>query len=538
MEQTTENKQYFNDAQLYTLMMNTRDEVIVAGRGLGKGAIQARRMQSCFQGMPGSMGGFVAPSVKRCLTNILPSMLIHLERWGFKRDLHYVVGKKPWKKLHWKSPIFTPANWENTISFYNGSVVNVISQDRSGTSNSMSLDYLIIDEAKFIDFEQLKDETFQANRGNEMYFKDFPLHHGMTITSDMPVTKKGSWFLNYADKVDPELVEVIEGIIFQQWRLRQKLLKNRDQAVKIQAKIDHLEKELNFFRSKCLLYKEYSSIENLALLGEEFIKRAKRDLPPLTFATSIMCQRIGISADGFYGGMREDVNLYTAPNESVLNLQNLDKNKLPDDCRMDSDLNPNQPLIIAFDANANINWLVCGQVGTDGKLRVLKSFFVKYERKLPELLDDFMDYYRYHKRKQVIFYYDATFVGNNYALHNNDFHKEIENTLRRHQWNVRAVYIGQPMKHIMKNELINRMFRGRANHMVLINKDNNPDLLISITSAGIYNGQKDKRGEKLAETEEDKLEGRTDGSDAFDTLCIGVERFPVHTQSIITNSYS
>lgn len=538
MEQTTENKQYFNDAQLYTLMMNTRDEVIVAGRGLGKGAIQARRLQSCFQGMPGSMGGFVAPSVKRCLTNILPSMLIHLERWGFKRDLHYVVGKKPWKKLHWKSPIFTPANWENTISFYNGSVVNVISQDRSGTSNSMSLDYLIIDEAKFIDFEQLKDETFQANRGNEMYFKDFPLHHGMTITSDMPVTKKGSWFLNYADKVDPELVQVIEGIIFQQWKLRQKQLKYRDRAMEIQIKIDKLEKELNFFRSKCLLYKEYSSIENLALLGEEFIKRAKRDLPPLTFATSIMCQRIGISADGFYGGMREDVNLYTAPNESVLNLQNLDKNKLPDDCRMDSDLNPNQPLIIAFDANANINWLVCGQVGTDGKLRVLKSFFVKYERKLPELLDDFMDYYRYHKRKQVIFYYDATFVGNNYALHNNDFHKEIENTLRRHQWNVRAVYIGQPMKHIMKNELINRMFRGRANHMVLINKDNNPDLLISITSAGIYNGQKDKRGEKLAETEEDKLEGRTDGSDAFDTLCIGVERFPVHTQSIITNSYS
>lgn len=538
MEPTMENKQYFNDAQLYTLMMNTRDEVIVAGRGLGKGAIQARRLQSCFQGMPGSMGGFVAPSVKRCLTNILPSMLIHLERWGFKRDLHYVVGKKPWKKLHWKSPIFVPANWENTISFYNGSVINVISQDRSGTSNSMSLDYLIIDEAKFIDFEQLKDETFQANRGNEMYFKDFPLHHGMTITSDMPVTKKGSWFLNYADKVDPELVQVIEGIIFQQWKLRQKQLKYRDRAMEIQVKIDKLEKELNFFRSKCLLYKEYSSIENLALLGEEFIKRAKRDLPPLTFATSIMCQRIGISADGFYGGMREDVNLYTAPNESVLNLQNLDKNKLPDDCRMDSDLNPNQPLIIAFDANANINWMVCGQVGTDGKLRVLKSFFVKYERKLPELLDDFMDYYRYHKRKQVIFYYDATFVGNNYALHNNDFHKEIENTLRRHQWNVRAVYIGQPMKHIMKNELINRMFRGRANHMVLINKDNNPDLLISITSAGIYNGQKDKRGEKLAETEEDKLEGRTDGSDAFDTLCIGVERFPVHTQSIITNSYS
>ena len=89
----------------------------------------------------------------------------------------------------------------------------------------MSLDYLIIDEAKFIDYEQLKDETFQANRGNEMYFKNFPLHHGMTITSDMPITKKGSWFLSYKDKQDPELVKVIEGIIFQIWKLKQKLAK-------------------------------------------------------------------------------------------------------------------------------------------------------------------------------------------------------------------------------------------------------------------------------------------------------------------------
>lgn len=539
MTEQQSNKQYFNDAQLYMLSMNCRDEVLVAGRGLGKGAVQARRMQSCFQGMPGSMGGFVAPSVKRCLTNILPSMLIHLERWGFKRDLHYVVGKRPWKKLHWKSPLFVPANWENTISFYNGSVVNVISQDRKGTSNSMSLDYLIIDEAKFIDFERLKDETFQANRGNEQYFGQFPLHHGMTITSDMPVTKRGSWFLTYANKMDPELVKVIEGLIYQIWKERRRMLKQPSNMQASMARIVELEKKLDFFRSKCLLYKEYTSIENLALLGEDFIRRQKRDLPPLTFATSIMCQHIGISADGFYGGMREDVNLYTSPNENVLNLANLDKNNILDDCRADSDIDSNSPLVIAFDANANINWMVVGQVGADTKLRVLKSFFVKYERKLPELLEDFMAYYRYHKRKQVIFYFDSTFVGNNYALHNNDFHKEIERCLRRSQWNVRSKYIGQPMLHIAKNELINRMFRGRANHQVFINRDNNPDLLISIQSAGVYNGKKDKRGEKLAETEEDKLEGRTDGSDAFDTLCIGVERFPVmQVRAITTNSYT
>ena len=539
METEQVHKEYFNDPQLYSLAMNTRDEVIVAGRGMGKGAIQAGRLMTNFQGMPGSMGGFVSPSVKRCLTNILPSMLIHLERWGFKRDLHYVVGKRPWKALHWKSPIFTPANWENTISFYNGSVCNIISQDRAGTSNSMSLDYIIIDEAKFINFEQLKDETFQANRGNEQYFHNFPLHHGMTITSDMPVTKKGSWFLSYKDDMDKELVEAIEGLVYAKWRAKRQQKAMPSQADAIQKKIDRIDAKLSFLRSKCLLYKEYTSIQNLALLGEEFIRRAKRDLPPLTFATSIMCKRIEISTDGFYGGMREDVNLYTAPNENVLNLEALNDGAIPNDCRQDSDLDAQLPLIIAFDANANINWLVCGQVGKDGKLRVLKSFFVKYERKIPELLDDFNDYYRYHRRRQVIFYYDATFVGNSYGTHSEAFYRMIITGLRRKGWNVKSKYIGKPMNHILKNDLINRMFRGRARHLVLINRDNNPDLLISITSAGVKNGQKDKSGEKLAETEEDKLESRTDGSDAFDTLCIGVERFPVmQYRSVSTNGYS
>ena len=161
--------QYFNQAQQFLLAMNTRDEIAVCGRGFGKGAVQAGRLLTGVQGMPGSSGGFVAPSVKRCLTNILPSMLIHLERWGYKRDLHYIVGRKPWKALHWKQPYFQPANWENTIAFYNGAVCNIISQDRTGTSNSMSLDYLIMDEAKFLDPDQLRNETFPSHIWSPVY---------------------------------------------------------------------------------------------------------------------------------------------------------------------------------------------------------------------------------------------------------------------------------------------------------------------------------------------------------------------------------
>lgn len=62
--------------------------------------------------------------------------------------------------------------------------------------------------------------------------------------------------------------------------------------------------------------------------------------------------------------------------------------------------------------------------------------------------------------------------------------------------------------------------------MPFFNEQNNESLLISVQTAGVYNGHKDKRAEKTPETEESKLEERTDFSDAFDTLYIGCERFP------------
>lgn len=58
--------------------------------------------------------------------------------------------------------------------------------------------------------------------------------------------------------------------------------------------------------------------------------------------------------------------------------------------------------------------------------------------------------------------------------------------------------------------------------MPVFNRQNNDDLILAIQTAGVTrrrNGfHKDKAGEKLAESEEDLLEHRTNGTDAFDTL--------------------
>ena len=522
-------QQYLNRAQLYVLSLMTKDLTMVAGRGVGKGLVAACLLRRNIEGMPGSNTALVGPNSKRMWTNIIPSWDTHLRRWGFVEGVHYTWGKRPAKAWGWKEPIIKPMNWENTLSFYTGAYATVISQDRKGTSNSQSFDYVLIDEAKFIDFEQFKDETLPANRGNANAFGQLYYHHGIAKFSDMPTTKKGSWFLNDREKCDKEKMLLLEGLIASFWQLRQHIAGKveRREPVTPQERynLKRMSRAINMLRADTYFYKEFSSIENLEILGENFIKQCHRDMPPATFRTTIMCRRVEHSEDSFYNA-KTDRNLYTAVDKTYIDSLNFDMDKLRRvDCRMDADIEKNEALYIAFDANANINWLVVGQPGKDMKLRVLKSFFVKYERRLPELVDDFCQYYGPLRHKEVVFCYDATFVGNNFGVDRNDFHTVIKHCLIQHGWTVREIYIGSPWKHPVKHALINRMFLGQANYQLLINEENNADLLVSIDSAMTVNGtnQKDKSGEKKPETEEDQLQTRTDGSDAFDTLCIAVE---------------
>ena len=132
----------------------------------------------------------------------------------------------------------------------------------------------------------------------------------------------------------------------------------------------------------------------------------------------------------------------------------------------------------------------------------------------------------------MVYYYDATALGSNYAVNDQDFHYNVVKEFERHGWRIESVYLGNPMHHDEKYLLINNAFAGKQRLMPFFNRSNNEDLILAIQSAGVSNGRngfrKDKSGEKLAESEEDLLEHRTDGTDAFDTLYIGAEKFPFH----------
>ena len=158
---------------------------------------------------------------------------------------------------------------------------------------------------------------------------------------------------------------------------------------------------------------------------------------------------------------------------------------------------------------------------------MIKSLYVKFERKIPEVVADFCTYYASHRNKTVVYYYDATALGSNYAVNEQDFRWVVVHEFERHGWTVEAVYLGNPMRHDEKYLLINQGFADKQRLMPFFNRQNNDDLILAIQAAGVSRGRngfrKDKGGEKLAESEEDLLEHRTDGTDAFDTLYIGCE---------------
>lgn len=529
-----ENRIYFNDVQRRVQLIAARTSVIVAGRRTGKtDSIASPFSLRNMQRMPGSGGGIVVPTFKHGLTNTIPGMLAAWERWGYREGIHYVVGRKPPK--FFKDPIIKPRENEHLIHYCNGSFAYILSQDSAYSANSLTLSWLLIDEARFIDYEKLKGETFPALGGIKADFGHKSCWNSMMVLSDMPQTQKGSWFLRYREQMDPKLIGVIEGAIYEYWKIRSRIIGMRKKGVEppayLKGYLRRLDRDLNRLRSQATYYKEYSSIENIALLGEDYIRKMKRDLTPKTFQTSILCRRLGIAKDGFYSSMREK-HKYDASDYDYLEERFYQNDFSADmDSRSDADVDPNAAICIGMDFNANINWIVAGQPDRENRrLNVIKSFYVKYERKITELVADFCDYYIFHRNKRIIFYYDATALGSNYAVNDLDFHKVVVSSFEKRGWSVDSVYLGAPMKHHEKYLLINEGFAGRNRLEPFFNRQNNDDLILAIQTAEVERGRngfrKNKSGEKLKETEENRLELRTDGTDAFDNLYIGCERFP------------
>ena len=356
------------------------------------------------------------------------------------------------------------------------------------------------------------------------------------------------------------------------------------------SKSEKYQNYIKQLRADCFSFWQGSTIDNIALLSEDYIKAMKRDLPPLVFAISILGVKMKHSSDGFYYAFDPDIHTYLDIDDNGIiddnmrvhkvsrvyngkeysaEVESLDIERISeiDDCRMDGDLHADDELCIAADWNARINWFCIGTMRMDldtmrDTLFVLNSMYVKLPDGIETLCQRFNRYYAPHRRRNRVlhFYYDSTAKqGQAYASEKRgeDYKDIVIRLLRQAGWDVRAVDMGNPVSHNKKYQDINASLAGWAAPAIRINKEKNEALIIAIENAGARQGysegkgssiQKDKSGEKLpynpdlgeadAKTTASGRptnvpeEYRTDGTDALDSLYIGCKYYRYSTSSV------
>ena len=321
-------------------------------------------------------------------------------------------------------------------------------------------------------------------------------------------------------------------------------------------------KHIDELRRNAFFFVRASSLDNIDILGEDYIRRMKRDLPPLVYAISVLNIRPKKSGEGFYCNFDTDIHTYIdddcpAINDSYKVKQGKQivggtayptEYESPDfdylsnvkDCSLDGDLRNDLDLEIALDYNNLINWIVIGQQYKRGgveTLNVLNSMFVKNGGMIQDLIRDFDRYYAPHKQKnrRINYYYSHTAKFKLHGISMDDIKDTVIKELRKCGWQVNPVDMGQAPSHMQKYKDINEAFAGFGYPAIAFNQQNNEPLTAAIEQCDVklsygHNGttfKKQKGGEKLSVDAQDSTpeELRTDGTDAFDELYMGVKHF-------------
>lgn len=550
---------YLNPAQRTVYNYRCRSTTVEAGRGMGKtDGLISPHMIGCLQTMPRGTGLFLGNSIKQLFTKTVPKTLMAIERMtGLKEGIHFFRGHAP-AKCKFKEPLVKPKVWENCIHFWNGFTWYMISTGVKAAANGMDSCAIVGDECRFMPEALIKAEILPTLRGINTTHPGFdetknPYYKSIFFVSDAPLTKRQAWMRKRKEEQTFEINRKIAELI-RQANLCPEIIQ-----------IPKFQRELNRLRCQASIYFSFSSVENIDILGEQFLRTMKKELTETMFDISIRNIQKEEINDGYYCNFNQDVHCYLSNDEAQLEAaqkfnrkvvtqiysggrtlrvesESIDLKELSksNNCCLDTDIIPGEPLRIAFDYGTTINCLVVGQTESrrnTGILRILNSMVNIKASRLEGLCEMFCKYYEPHQItcRDVIFYYDSTAKqGAAYASEKYDetrYYNTVKRVLKKHGWNVMEVPMGRPMSHNKKYEFLNGCFAETQRPFIRINKENNENLIASVENARVIEGrngfEKDKSKEKYRVSKEvDDIEAelaqRTDLSDAFDTLVIGV----------------
>lgn len=451
MEPTNQRKFYLNPiAELYLQNMASL-KIILAGRGFGKSFVNGVDIADDLVKLPRAKTLFLGLTYTQIYTNVLLPVTSALESLGYKRDIHYVIGKKPPKGF--ATPYQKPERYENVFSFWNGYSVILASFDRPQLMRGGSNDGVKTDEALLIKKDIYDEVVIPTLRPSSIRLKGKEKMLHQHFTSSMPYGEKGRWLLEYEEKAKRE------------------------------------PKKYGYF--------EGTSWHNRKVLGDDTILRWKESMSDIRYSIEVMNKRVFNIGNRFYKSLNDDHFYDEAGNYDFVDGLEFDLSAKRD-CRWDSDCLFDKALDVSFDfGNFTCMW-VAQEHAHDQAYKMINTFHTDENEILDDVCLKFCEYYKWKLNRLVIIYGDKMghYKGGNTRW--TQF-ETIERILTQHGYRVHFEWSGD-VDHLDRHDYINQLLRHDNPRVpyLLFNRTKCKDAKIALETTQMIDGKKDKRPERQA----------------------------------------
>ena len=408
VKQKNKQKLYLNPKQREFLAARQKTKTMLAGRGFGKSTVAGVSARQKVSALPRGKIFFASTTYNQILTKTLPAVENMWEQMGFREHLsneqpgHYVIGRKPPK--HFERPYSPPRKYQNVLTFINGFTIEFLSLDRSDWQRGGSYDGGEIDEAALLKREVITRVLLPSVRGNRHRFSHW-LHQNVNMYSSVPWMPRGYWLFEYEEKSD-------------------------------------VHPEDYFFL-------EATAYDNVAVLGEDGIKRLEMEMSYLEFQVEVLNRRIVKVPDGFYHKFNDEKHTYKPRFVYGEN----DRGITVDDVE---DVIKSEILELSFDFSGWFNCLTVWQE-KDGVEYLRRQFFVKGDDKIDKLITNFCDHFKQHGFKFVRIWGEPR-GHDKQALTSKSIYETIRDLLIRQGWDVEiSVQPERTTGHLERHHFVNEI---------------------------------------------------------------------------------
>ncbi len=337
--------------------------------------------------------------------------------------------------------------------------------DRPDAGRGGSYDYGEVDEAALVSKKHIDSVLLPTLRGNLRRYRTHLLHSICFYTS-MPRKSKGMWVLDL-----------------------------KDQALAYPDDI---------------YYQEGSAMENLAILGDDYIERHRKTLPHIEFMMEIMNVMQTKLPDGFYPAFDRDRHTYQPRYIYTSGAKGIEVKGTK--CG-----NPKKHLDISMDFSG---WFQCATVWQEERNveKCLHQFHVKGNEKIKDLVDQICEHYKDHKLKYVRLYGEPR--GHDRNAYGPTIWDQIVKRFARHGWDAEVIVKPgtQVMSHQQRHEMMDEVLREDDTRMpsLRFNEDMAANVIISIENTDITKDfKKNKSKEKDRDYPQENAPHYSDTVDYF-----------------------